>query len=159
MVNLAGAPGETLLDPCCGSGTILSEALAAGWEASRGGDIDPDAVEVARRNALGAEVTEWDVRHLPLPDASVDAVVSNLPFGRQFQVQGSVSDWLKAALAEMARVTRPGGRLVLLSTDLPRASIPRALRLESKDPLRLLGARTALWALRRVGDLDVAKDR
>jgi 23S rRNA G2445 N2-methylase RlmL len=33
MVLLAGEPGGVALDPCCGSGTILRELLAAGWEA------------------------------------------------------------------------------------------------------------------------------
>ncbi|MDR2988519.1 MAG: hypothetical protein LBV34_27155, partial [Nocardiopsaceae bacterium] len=33
MVNLAGAPSGVLVDPCCGSGTILGEATAAGWTA------------------------------------------------------------------------------------------------------------------------------
>jgi hypothetical protein len=54
MVSLAGTPADALLDPCCGSGTILSEAIDAGWDTVCGADIDPCAVEIARRNARGA---------------------------------------------------------------------------------------------------------
>jgi tRNA G10 N-methylase Trm11 len=42
MVQLAGVPSGVLLDPCCGSGTILREALEVGWEAV-GSDLDPSA--------------------------------------------------------------------------------------------------------------------
>ena len=68
MVSLAGEPDGILLDPCCGSGTILSEAIAVGWNDVRGGDADLDAVEIARRNAPTANVKQWDVRRLGLPD-------------------------------------------------------------------------------------------
>ncbi len=54
MVRLAGAPNGLLLDPCCGSGTILGEALAAGWDA-KGLDIDPEAIEISRENVPGVE--------------------------------------------------------------------------------------------------------
>jgi tRNA G10 N-methylase Trm11 len=64
-------------------------------------------------------VDQWDVHRLDLPDASVAAVVSNLPFGQQFEVEGSMSRWLADALAETARVTRRGGRLVLLAPSIP----------------------------------------
>ena len=69
MVDLAGAPGRvgrTLLDPCCGAGTVLAEALAAGW-AAEGTDIDAAAVEAAARNAPGATVQLGDARELLLP--------------------------------------------------------------------------------------------
>lgn len=128
MVNLAGEPGDVPLDPCCGSGTILAEASVAGWNRVQGGDIDLEAVQATRRNVPEAEVAEWDVRRLPLPDASVGSVVSNLPFGHQFQVEGSMVDWLAAVLAEMARVTRPDGRVVLLAPELPPASVPQPSR-------------------------------
>lgn len=78
MVRLAGATPGRLLDPCCGSGTILREALATGWEAV-GSDIDPDAVSIARDNTPRARVDRADVLQLPHEDASFDAVVSNLP--------------------------------------------------------------------------------
>jgi predicted RNA methylase len=149
MVSLAGSAEGVLLDPCCGSGTILGEALAAGWTDVHGSDIDPEAVVIARRNAPKAQVTAHDVRALDRPDGSVAAVVSNLPFGRQYTVQGDDAGWLASALAEMARVVRPGGRVVLLVPGIPAAGGPASLRLARREPIRLLGTKTTLWVFDR----------
>jgi 23S rRNA G2445 N2-methylase RlmL len=148
MVLLAGEPGGVALDPCCGSGTILREALAAGGEA-RGLDIDPDAVRAARRNAPGADVRVGDARSLELADQNVAACVSNLPFGQQYSVQGDMHAWLRSVLREMTRVTRPGGRVVLLVPQLPRAVVPGSLRLRDRFRIRLLGTATTIWVFDR----------
>jgi predicted RNA methylase len=150
MVALAGPPGTTLLDPCCGSGTILREATDIDWPRVLGGDIDPEAVAVARRNAPDATVAQWDLRRLDLPDASVDAVVGNLPFGQQYGVRGSMATWLADALSALVRVTRPGGRVVLLAPEIPSRVVPAGLRTRSRDDIRLLGARTVVWVFDRV---------
>jgi tRNA G10 N-methylase Trm11 len=148
MVLCAGEPGGMALDPCCGSGTILRELLAAGW-AARGLDIDPDAVEAARRNAPDAEVRVGDARSLELADQSVGACVSNLPFGQQYSVQGDMHPWLRSVLGEMARVTRPGGRVILLVPQLPRAVVPGSLRQRDRFRIRLLGTATTVWVFDR----------
>jgi tRNA G10 N-methylase Trm11 len=148
MVRLAGRPPGLLLDPCCGSGTILAEALEVGWQA-RGIDIDPEAVGVARHNVPKALVDEGDARRLDVEDGSVDACVSNLPFGRQYGVQGGMQTWLRAVLGELQRVTRPGARIVLLTPSVPPTVLPPALRLTDRIPVRLLGTRTILWAYDR----------
>ncbi len=156
MVALAGRPdrlardarGALLLDPCCGSGTILSEAKAAGWKVE-GRDIDRDAVSASRRNVAGADVAEGDARALDLPEASVAACVSNLPFGHQYEVPGDPATWLSAVLAELARVTKPSGRIVLLAPDVPRSALPATLRLRDRNALRLLGMSTGVWAYER----------
>jgi 23S rRNA G2445 N2-methylase RlmL len=133
---LAGEPSGVALDPCCGSGTILREALAAGWEA-RGLDIDPDAVRAARRNAPDAEVRVGDARSLELADQSFGACMSNLPFGQQCSVQGDMHTWLRSVLVEMARVTRPS------------AVVPGSLRLRDRFRIRLLGTATTIWVFDR----------
>ncbi len=153
MVRLAGTTPGRLLDPCCGSGTVLQEALATGWEAV-GSDIDPDAVIIARDNAPRASVDRADVLQLPHDDASFDAVMSNLPFGQQFQVDDPAR-WVRRALREMARVTRPGGRVVVLvPPPLPRGL--NGLQPIGSYPLQLLGVSTRIWAFDRtaapVGD-------
>ena len=149
LVGLAGEPGDVLLDPCCGSGTILGEALAAGWPAVQGLDIDPEAVAAARCNVPGAGVLEGDARSIDLPGETVDAIVSNLPFGPEYEAKGDMRIWLTGALNEMARVTRPGGRVVFLVPSIPNNVMPRDLELRRKEPLRLPGLKTRLWVCDR----------
>jgi SAM-dependent methyltransferase len=149
MVGLAGEPRDVLLDPCCGAGTILSEALAAGWPAVQGSDIDPEAVEIARRNVPRAGVLPGDARSIDLPDESVGAVVSNLPFGQQYHVDGSMRAWMAGVFAEMGRVTGSGGRVVLLAPVIPVSILPSELRVSRREPLRLLGTTTTLWVCDR----------
>jgi tRNA G10 N-methylase Trm11 len=148
LVNLAGQPNGLLLDPCCGSGTILDEALAAGWDVM-GIDIDPDAVDISRQNVPQADVRTGDVRSLEIGDASIDVCVSNLPFGQQYSVQGSRTEWLSTALAEIARVTKSGGRVVILVPEIPRSLVPTELQLRLRFPIRLLGTKTTIWVYDR----------
>jgi len=166
MVRLAGADPARLLDPCCGSGTIVREALAAGWD-PQGSDVDQEAVSVARANVPGAVIRRADARELPHADGAFDAVVTNLPFGRQFRpaadqarrspagrgaVGGNTADWSPAAwvrdvLREAARVTRPGGRVVVLVPSVPDRVAD--LTLAGSYPLRLLGAPARIWVFDR----------
>jgi 23S rRNA G2445 N2-methylase RlmL len=159
MVRLAGGPAGRLLDPCCGSGTIVREALAAGWDA-QGSDADREAVDAARANAADAVIRRADALDLPHPDGAFDAVVTNLPFGRQFHADqargssagrsapaGSSAGWVQGALREAARVTRPGGRVVVLVPSVPRP--PAGLTLSGSYPLRLLGVPARIWVFGR----------
>jgi tRNA G10 N-methylase Trm11 len=148
MVDLAGKPPGLLLDPCCGSGTILTAALAAGWEAT-GTDIDHDAVATAKRNAPDASVHIGDARRIQLRDGAVQACVSNLPFGRQYRVPGSMGTWLSAVLLETARVTQAGGHIVVLSPGIAPAALPASMTPIDKLPVRLLGVKTTIWHYQR----------
>jgi len=148
MVELAGPPsGGTLVDPCCGAGAILAEALAAGWTAE-GTDIDDAAVDAAAETAPGAVVQLGDARDLLLPDDYADACVSWLP-AAHFQAHGAWERWCRPALAEMSRVTRSGGAVVLLSPALPRSATPAALRLRRQAPVRLPTGDETIWVLAR----------
>ncbi len=129
LVKLAKtAPGQSLLDPFCGSGTILVEAALMG-AAAQGGDADAAAVEHARTNLQQAGVTvpvqQCDARTLPLADASMDCIVSNLPWGRQVQVDSELASLYRDALAEMRRVLVPGGRIVILTGTPELVVLPR----------------------------------
>jgi SAM-dependent methyltransferase len=117
-VGLLGiTPGERVLDIGCGSGAVtrtLARRVAPGGRAV-GMDASAALLEVARELAnkagLGAtiEFKEGDCRALPFPDASFDAVVAATTLSH-------VPDPARA-LAEMVRVTRPGGRVGVFDVD------------------------------------------
>ncbi len=128
MVRLAAArPGQTLLDPMCGAGTILAEQLAVanrfrGGLQVIGGDIEFSAVRAATINLrrLGeVSLCRWDARRLPLPAGEVDHIVSNPPFGKQLSSPAEVGPLYRDMLREYDRVLRPGGQAVLLVSDVP----------------------------------------
>ena len=145
MVRLAGSGPGRLLDPCCGSGTIASEAIAAGWEAWAS-DIDGEAVSAAAANVPKAVVRRADALNLPYRDGEFDAVVTNVPFGRQFQV-AERAGWMRSLLGEAARVTCPGGRVVVLAP--PPVPHRPTLAPAGSYPLRLLGVPTRIWLFDR----------
>lgn len=149
LVHLAGKARGTLVDPCCGSGTILAEAAAAGW-AAVGGDVAPDAVTAARHN-LGAARWLWvgDATRLPIGDGTVGAVVSNLPFGEQHKLPERAGPWFRSVLSEAARVTN-GGPVVILaprSRELEGAIAASEMDLDRAFDVRLLGRRATAFLL------------
>lgn len=114
-------PGMRLLDPCCGAGTILIEAAQIGAVA-QGGDRDPDAVVATQANisaaGISADVREWDARALSLGDGAFERVVTNLPWGREVQIDAALEAFYRRVCAEMRRVLAPGGQIAVL-TSLP----------------------------------------
>jgi SAM-dependent methyltransferase len=124
MVRLAKVrPGVRVLDPCCGSGTILVAAALARAGYLYGYDHDPAATAAARSNlALFAPAARTDIRTddaalLRLESGSVDRVISNLPFGKRVGTHRGNQRLYPALLAELGRVLTPDGRAVLLTED------------------------------------------
>jgi 23S rRNA G2445 N2-methylase RlmL len=108
LLRLAGVTtGTALLDPLCGAGTIVIEAALLGAQA-QGGDNDASALAAARANlaASGAHATlqQWDARALPLAAASIDCVVTNVPFGRQVLAAAELDALYADCIAEIGRV-------------------------------------------------------
>jgi len=120
--------GDRVADVACGTGD-LTLAFADGLAAAGGGppvigvDFTYAMLPIAQRKASGtrrddpARFVHGDALALPLSDASVD--VLSIAFGIR-----NVSD-PAAALAEFARVLRPGGRLLILEFTVPRNPVMR----------------------------------
>ena len=139
-------PGATLLDPCCGAGTILIEAARRGALA-RGGDNDADAVAATEANVENAgidlSVEQWDARSLPLPNSSVDAIACNLPWDRQVSIDGDEATFYAELCAEMERVLAPGGRVALLTNKPALLQFQRLSCLEEIE-ISLFGQRPTI---------------
>jgi SAM-dependent methyltransferase len=95
--------GTRLLDVGCGSGLTLAIAADRGAVPS-GLDISPGLLDIARNRLPDADLREGDMESLPFGDAAFDAVTGV----NAFQFAGDP----RRALAEAARVTKPGGRVV-----------------------------------------------
>jgi SAM-dependent methyltransferase len=104
--------GETVLDLGSGAGAdvLISARRVGPGGTAIGLDMTDEMLDLARRNAAAAGVSNVEFRkgyieEIPLPDASVDVVISNC-------VINLAADKAKV-LAEVARVLRPGGRLAV----------------------------------------------
>jgi demethylmenaquinone methyltransferase/2-methoxy-6-polyprenyl-1,4-benzoquinol methylase len=107
-------PGNRVLDACCGTGDLAVAAEREGGIVT-GLDFSPRMLERARRKSDTVEWVEGDLLALPFDDGSFDA--ATVGFGVR-----NVAD-LEAALVELRRVLRPGGRLAILEITQPRGAL------------------------------------
>ena len=112
------APGDTALDACCGTGDLALELAGRVTPGGSviGSDFSERMLELAREKAGQRGVSgvrfEWgDALDLPYDDASFDAVTVGFGVRNFADVERGV--------AELTRVLKPGGRLVILEITQP----------------------------------------
>ena len=104
-------PGSRALDVATGTGDLAIELASRGADVV-GSDFSEGMLDVARRKAPALTWEQGNALALPYPDASFDA--ATVGFGAR-----NFSD-LPQGLREMARVVRPGGRVVVLEITTPQ---------------------------------------
>lgn len=154
---LAGLTGESLvLDPMGGSGTTMIEAtLGFRVRSAITVDLDPNAARLAQANAARAGMPlttlTGSAAALPLPPHGVNAIVSNLPWGRQVQTPVPLGRLYRDVLREAARVLVPGGRAVLLTTQTEDFAAALegtpGLALLQTHPISLYGSHPTIFIL------------
>lgn len=135
LVHLAGSNRQALFDPFCGSGTILEAAARGGISTVYGSDNAPMIIEDAKQNLAWAQrenlvPSDADIhlavadatKSVDLPDASIDAIVTEGYLGQPLQGRES-QDFLdneqqdvrflwEKSLAHWARILTPDGVII-----------------------------------------------
>lgn len=162
MVQLAEPQsGELLLDPMCGAGTIIHEALCSRGELmSLGVDISPHALCASRKNFTSdmnqGVFMQGDARVLPLKNSSVACIVCDLPWGLQTELRDSRGRSLHLTytevLREYNRILTAKGRMVLLTAQqdlFERAATDVGLAITQRISLSLFGRYPTIFVLNK----------
>ncbi len=142
MINLAQLPlSAVILDPFCGSGTILQEAILLGYKKVIGSDISTKAVEDTKKNlewlennlkpkiknpkskAGGVKIFQADVRNISKKIDSVDTIVTEPYLGPPLRgserreelkkIINELSELYVSAFSEFRKILASGGRVVI----------------------------------------------
>lgn len=120
--NAVIKPGDSVLDVGCGTGevTLLAKTRAKNGKVY-GIDPAPEMITVARKKAahkkLDIDFRVGVIESLPFPDASIDVVTSSL------MMHHLPEDLKVRGLAEIYRVLKPGGRLLIADFMRPTGSL------------------------------------
>ncbi len=113
LISRTPTENKHVLDLCCGQGNVTTLLLQAGAR-TFGLDFSPEMLALAAKAAPGAVLQQGDAASLPFDDGSFDAVVCN--FGMMHLPDQP------AALREIRRVLRPGGRFLMATWAAPENS-------------------------------------
>lgn len=121
-------PGERALDVGCGTGTLAIEVARRVGRTGRVVGIDPGAKQIARarakavRHHLSIDFQIGVIEQLPFPDQTFDVVFSTL------MMHHLPAPLKRQGLAEIARVLKPGGRLIIADFKRKQERTGRAAR-------------------------------
>lgn len=156
MINLSGAKqSDTILDPFCGSGTVLSEALALGYKNLLGSDLSVKACSDTKDNLnwLAGEYdisdAKFQIYHLgadkltdKIPISGVTAIITEPYLGptlqdderesRIFKIISEVENIYLRAFTEFKKILKPQGRVVLVLPFWHLGGRKFKLRIENK---------------------------
>jgi len=155
---LLSTPSSTdvFVDPMCGVGTIpIERALAGAYKRVIGGDVEESVIRAAKSNVdasrRSVDLSVWNVSDIPLKDRTVDRIVCNLPFGKQMSSQLKNRKLYSDFFREAARITKPGAKAVMLTTEreliseilgkYPSINMQRYLKID------LLGLRAYIYVM------------
>jgi demethylmenaquinone methyltransferase/2-methoxy-6-polyprenyl-1,4-benzoquinol methylase len=110
-------PGDRVLDVCCGTGDLAIAARRHGAASVVGLDFSEEMLERARRKNSEIDWLQGDALALPFGNEEFDA--ATVGFGVR-----NVDD-LEAAVRELRRVLRPGGRVAILEITTPVGALAR----------------------------------
>jgi ubiquinone/menaquinone biosynthesis C-methylase UbiE len=121
-------PGEQVLDVGCGTGTLAIEVASHVGRTGAVCGIDPGTEQIARARSKAArrnvpiDFQIGVIEHLPFPDQTFDVVLSTL---MMHHLQDSLK---RQGLSEIARVLKPGGRLVIADFKRKQERVGQAAR-------------------------------
>jgi len=129
-VDLAGLqPGESVLDVGCGTGTLALLAKERVGDTGRIYGIDPGPRQIARarskaaRRGANIDLRVGVIEQLPFPDQSFDVVLSTM------MMHHLPDDLKRRGLAEIERVLKPGGRVIIVDFKRSKKHAARGARM------------------------------
>jgi len=150
---------DSVLDPVCGTGTLLAEVHAYAPSAPLAGiDLDRPAIAAARRNLAHlpqVQLSVGDGRSTGLPDGSMTLFLANLPFGKQFGSRPENRQLYPDILRELVRLGRPGDwRAILLTSDIEALQAAVAatpgIGIAAKNQVKIRGEAAVIATVRPV---------
>jgi tRNA (guanine10-N2)-dimethyltransferase len=117
LINLTCVrAGDIILDPFCGTGGVLIEAEMLGIR-SVGSDFDPMMTSGSRQNVADSDLLLADATRLPFCSQSIDAVVTDFPYGQSVCIRktDTMDNLYSDALEEIHRVIKSGCRAVVVT--------------------------------------------
>jgi SAM-dependent methyltransferase len=126
--------GETVLDVGCGTGTLALLAKPRVGHTGQVCGIDPSASMIARaqrkavQHGLAIDFQVGLIERIPFPDRSFNVVLST------FMMHVLPDDLKRQGLAEIARVLKPGGRLLVVDTKRPETAEARRAHMVHVGP-------------------------